>query len=257
MKYIKDWKRILLDTTVLCSLFRSEKSTAPNSHDLFVRKLIEYLSNSKTSANEDRIFLISSVTVAEMLTNENDSDKIKRIMKVLDSKNTEFTDFDLEVAMEFNSQLRHRLDGDKLHERAKEIGFLTHDFAMAREWITRDYMIAMCGIVNNSDVILTADKKTFHPIIKDVPNSNCVLTFSDLFEQSEKFILSYKESEVEEFIKKLVTNPPKIEVTIPDIDLTNEKIINYEALISEAKDNTPKEEKTAETSQQIRAEDTL
>lgn len=26
MKKIKDWKRILIDTTALCSLFRSEKS---------------------------------------------------------------------------------------------------------------------------------------------------------------------------------------------------------------------------------------
>lgn len=72
---------------------------------------------------------------------------------------------------------------------------------MAREWITKDYMIAMCGIGNNSDVILTADKKTFYSVIKDVLNSNCVLTYPELFNQSEEYILAYKAEEVDNFLK--------------------------------------------------------
>lgn len=201
MKYIKDWKRILLDTTALCSLFRSEKSEASNSHDIFVRKLIEFLTKNKTSLGEERIFLISAITVAELTTNEEDSEKIKRIMRVLDSKSIEFVDFDLDIAIAFNSQLKQLLNTKQLHQKAKEIGFKENDFAMAREWITKDYMIAMCGIGNNSDVILTADKKTFYSVIKDVLNSNCVLTYPELFNQSEEYILAYKEEEVDNFLK--------------------------------------------------------
>lgn len=210
MKYFKDWERILLDTTVICSLFRSEKSKSNNSQDLFVRKLIEYLNSNKTSGGDERLFLISSITIAEIVTNESDSEKIKRLMRVLDSKNVEFVDFDIEVAIEFNSQLKSKLNKKHLHKRATEIGFSTYDFAMAREWITKDYMIAMCGIVNNSDVILTADKNTFHPIIKDIPNSNCILTYSELFDHSEKFILGYRENLVKGFLEKIKAVPKKV-----------------------------------------------
>lgn len=201
MKYIKDWERILLDTTTFCSLFRSEKSTLDNSQDLFVRKLIDFLVKDKTSNGDERTFLISSITVAELITNEEDSEKIKRMMRILDSKNIEFVDFDLDVSLAFNAKLKPLLNKRKLHEKAIEVGFKSEDFAMAREWITKDYMIAMCGIVNSADVILTADKNTFYPIIKDISNANCVLTYSELFEQGEKVILGYKEKEVENFLK--------------------------------------------------------
>lgn len=167
-----------------------------------MRKLVEYLNNNKNSSGEERIFLVSSITVAEMVTNEDDSEKIKRIMRVLNAKNTEFVDFDIEVALAFNIQLKNCLNKEHLHKRALEIGFTSKEFALAREWITKDYMIAMSGIVNKSDVILTADKNTFHPIIKDVPNSNCVITYPELFEQSDMFILKYKEEEVSNFLNK-------------------------------------------------------
>jgi len=252
VKKIKDWQRILIDTTVLFSLLRSEKSEAKDSHDLFVRKLIEYLGNTKTSDLKERTFLISSVTVAEIVTNEEDSKKISRLMKVLDSRNVEFVDFDLEVSIEFNSQLKNKLSHKSLHERAKEIGFSTNDYAMAREWVTKDYMIAMCGIVNASDVILTADKNTFYPILKDVPNSNCVLTYSELFDQSEQHILGYKEKEIEEFLKTPKINPPpKIKTTI-EIDTQIDKIITNEGSISEERvPITEEEESAAETSEEL------
>lgn len=228
MKYIKDWRRILLDTTCLCSLFRSEISILKNSQDLFVRKVIEYLSSHKTSEGDDRIFLVSSITIAEMVTNEENSDKVRRIMKVLDSKNLEIVDFDVEVALAFNAQLKPRLNKEHLHKRAMEIGFETNDFALAREWITKDYMIAMCGIENNSDVILTADKNTFYPIILDVPNSNCVLTFPELFDVTDEYVLAYKEKEVANFItpkketKKL--DERKKEFTTEALKATSENV---------------------------------
>ena len=210
MKYFKDWRKILLDTTVLCSLFRSEKSNSNVGHDKFVRKLIDYLTSNKTSDGEDRIFLISAITLAELLTKEEDLYKIKRIMRVLQSNNIEFVDFDFEVGMAFNLNLKDKLEKKQLHLRAKEIGFKSQDFAMAREWITKDYMIAMCGIVNNSDVILTADKNTFFPILKDIPNSYCVLTYEELFNCSEKFILGYNEKDVEAFLNKSKLNSASI-----------------------------------------------
>jgi hypothetical protein len=200
MKYIKDWERILLDTTALCSLFRSENTTEAHSQDVFVRRLIEWLNNKTASSGHERIFLVSAITIAELTTNEDDSEKIKRVMRVLNSKNVEFIDFDLEVAMSFNLQLKKYLNSESLHKKAQEVGFKTNDFAMAREWITKDYMIIMCGINNGADVILTADKNTFYPIAKDIQHANCVLTYPELFEYTDQHFLGYKETEVEAFL---------------------------------------------------------
>lgn len=217
MKYIKDWERILVDTTVLCSMFRSEETDCTNSRDLFVRKVMEFLSNNKTSSGKERIILISAITVAELTTNEEDSQKIKRILRVLDAHNVEFIDFDLDTAIAFNAQLKPYLNKANLNERAKEIGYKTGDYGMAREWITRDYMIAMSGITNNSDVILTADKNTFYPIVKHISRSNCVLTFEELFDFSDKFILKYKEEDVEAFLKIPLVTVKAETKAIPEI----------------------------------------
>ena len=237
MKKIKDWKRILIDTTALCSLFRSEKSGNKNSHDHFVRKLITYLVGSKTSNNEERTLLVSSVTVAELITNEEDSEKIKRIMRILDSKSVEFVDFDVEIALSFNAQLKHLLNKPSLHKIASEIGFETNNYAMAREWISKDFMIIMCAQGANADIILTADKNTFYPVAKEIENCNCVLTYEELFDQSDSYILNYKIDEVDGLIKGLskektatVKNTPQIAMKIENTERVGITIVDKDEL---------------------------
>lgn len=201
-KKIKDWEKILLDTSVLCSLFRSQDSTNNDEQTLFTVKLISFLTQNKTSSGKDRIFYVSAITVSELLTRENDSEKIRRILSVLNSKNVEFIDFDLQTSLEFNSRLYEHLSRKSLHEIANEIGFKTGNYMMAREWITRDYMIIMSGVSRNVDVTFTADKKTFYPLTKNINNAFCVLVYPELFEQSEQFILNYLDNTVDAFLNK-------------------------------------------------------
>lgn len=170
-KPISDWKKILIDTSIICALFRAEHETSDETN-LFISRLINYLSNSKAGDSSDRLFYISTITLSELLTKENDEEKIKRIINVLDSSNVEFRGFDTPTALAFNLKLADKLHTPVLNKRAGELGWKTGDYMDAREWIIKDYMIAMTAVVKNADVILTADKNTFYPLCQDVENTN-------------------------------------------------------------------------------------
>lgn len=198
-KLIRNWERIFLDTSIICCLFNSEKTTSTDDTIQFVRKLIDYLNNYKSENSKDRTFIISTITLTELLVKENDGEKIKRILKVLNSNNVEFVDFDLEIALRFNAVLYPHLAKPKLHEFAREFGFKSGDFAMAREWIQRDFMILMTAIQNGVDAILTTDKRTFYPLSQKL-NEPCVLCYPNLFKIEGNIMMGYYNEKVDDFI---------------------------------------------------------
>lgn len=197
-KPITEWENILIDTGVILALFKSQKSTDPGV--LFVRKLIDYLTKSKTGNSKDRLIYISTISLSEILLKESGEEKISRILKVIDSNNIVFTAFEIDTALSFNTRLQPYLERAGLHIKAREIGFKTNDFAMAREWISRDYMIAMSGFTEKVDVIITLDKNTFYPICNDFKTSTCILAYGELFECSEQFVIKYHYDKVSCFL---------------------------------------------------------
>jgi len=206
-KPIKDWKRILIDTSIICNLFRSEGKDVTDKTIIFSNQLITFLTNQKSSDLKERTFLISTITISELLTKEQDSEKIKKILRVLNSDNVEFIDFDLETSLTFNRYLYPHLSRSELHERAKELGFKTHEYMMAREWISKDLMIICSGIEKGADVVITADKNTMYPIANDL-NIFCVLAFPELFEVFGTAIMGYQYDKVEAYLKEK-SNPKK------------------------------------------------
>lgn len=111
-------------------------------------------------------------------------------MYTLNSENVEFLDFDLKTSLQFNAHLYKYLPRKKLHRMAASFGFKSNEFLMAREWISRDFMIIESAISANSDIILSCDEKTFVPICKEL-KAPCAVTDPTRFEHSEKFILQY------------------------------------------------------------------
>jgi hypothetical protein len=87
-----------------------------------------------------------------------------------------------------------------IHKKAAELGFVTNDYGMARQWISKDYMIAMTGFTKKVDVIITLDKKTFYPICTDFGVTECILGYPELFKHSEQFIFEYDYANVENFL---------------------------------------------------------
>lgn len=199
-KPIIDWKTILIDTGVILALFKAQKANTEDEVILFINKLITFLCKQKTGSSEARTIYISTISLGEIITKESGQDKVKRVLKVLDSDNVEFVSFDTVTALEFNIRLQPYLEKSALHKKAAELGFETQDFGMARQWISKDYMIAMTAIVKNVDVILTADKRTFYPLCKEFKTTACILTYPELFEHSEQFILKYHYDKVDDFL---------------------------------------------------------
>jgi predicted nucleic acid-binding protein len=193
---IAEWEKILLDTSIICHLFVAQNPETTDATALFSKKLIQFLSATKTSNRKERLFYISTITLSELLVRENDAEKIKRILRVLNASNVQFISFDFEVSMQFNKDLYPYLGTEKLHQFAKEFGFKTNDFMMAREWITRDFMIIESAKVNNVQVSLTADKRTFYPLANQI-DCFAALCFPKLFDHSEHSILGYNHAEAQ------------------------------------------------------------
>jgi hypothetical protein len=74
---------------------------------------------------------------------------------------------------------------------------------MARQWISKDYMIAMTGLVKKVDVIITLDKKTFYPICHDFGTSECILAYPELFLHSEQNVFEYDYDNADNFANNI------------------------------------------------------
>jgi len=215
-KNVRDWGTILIDTGLILALFRAQNgSTDP--YMLFVKKLLTYLCTSQTAEKNDRRIFISTITVGEVLTKETEQAQVNRILKVLDSNNVEFLSFDIETSLQFNIKMQPYLTKTALHAKAKELGFETQDYGMARQWISKDYMIAMTGFTKKVDVIMTLDKKTFYPICTDFENTECILAYPELFLHSEQYIFEYDYANVDNFLSGVSFK------TLNDIDAAKPK----------------------------------
>jgi hypothetical protein len=223
-KYIKDWKKIFLDTTVLASLFRSEKKEKDESQDWFVRRLINYLTNTKSSDGKSRLLMLSTITLSELISNEPDPDKVSSVLRVLNSENVEIVDFDVETALECNARMGVKFSKGHLHPIATKMGFATQELMVAREWITRDYMILVSAFTNNADVVLTADKKTFYPASREFVSVYCVLTYPDLFDYGDQYFTRYHDDKVESFLGQTVENDKMAPVIKSDFSTRVESV---------------------------------
>ncbi|EFK36863.1 Uncharacterised protein [Chryseobacterium gleum] len=189
-KRISEWENILVDTSILCALFKAVDEGSVDEQFLFVKKLMHYLSNTKTGNSKDRRFFITSITVSELLSKEDDREKIAKIVRILDSQNVEFIDFDLGSAFLLNNDFREYLSRKKLNNFAAEMGFKSGDFMMAREWISKDMMIIQNGKFANVDVILTCDKNTFYPISEKC-SVFTALAYEEYFKHDHGIMLAY------------------------------------------------------------------
>ncbi|MEJ7678897.1 MAG: hypothetical protein WKG06_13785 [Segetibacter sp.] len=142
---------------------------------IFTKKLIEYLSNNVTEDNLKRTFYISPITISEIISLTTNRKLNEFIYEPFHSSNIEIISFNEKVGMHLNSLCKEYLKKEKLNELAKQLEFNVDNLVMAREWITRDFMIIATSSYKNCDVVLTADKKTFEPICK-ILNIFCALT---------------------------------------------------------------------------------
>ncbi len=202
-KSIVDWKTIMLDSSVIIALFMSQAEEVKDEDIRFTKDLIDFLNSHNSGDGKPRKFLIPTIVLSEVITIEDDQEKIKRILRVLNSNNVEFVDFDFATSMLFNHHLKpYIIKRKNLNKLALEIGFKSGDYGMAREWIHRDFMIAMSGKAHEVDVILTADCKTFYPLSNKI-DAFCALTYKRFFNKPFSSIIEYYHLKaVEEYYPK-------------------------------------------------------
>ncbi len=161
---LKNWRNIMLDTSVIIKLFHALGNTK-DDEPKFVLDLLRYLSSNKAAISEsqDRFFYISAITISEIWSKSTLQTHRERIMEAINHRNILFVSYDEEIAQHINDKYHSILSNKKLNKFAEEISF-GNDLKMAREWILKDVMIIGTSDYMKCDVLLTNDKNTLMPM---------------------------------------------------------------------------------------------
>jgi hypothetical protein len=197
-----DWHDIFLDTSIILAYFRSLR----DDQDVvcnFVGKLIHQLVTQKSSANRERNFYISSITISEILEKSQNETKAAKIVRLLNSDHVNFHPFDNDVA-EYMVKSYHKLLGtENLSRIAKELSWPEHELKAGRQWIEKDLMILATAQYLECDTILTIDKNTMIPLAEKVGYfaASC---YPENFELSEngKTIFHYNRPKAKKVVKR-------------------------------------------------------
>lgn len=195
---IQDWQNIFLDTSIVIALLAHQKGSKDRVFN-FVHQLISYLSNNKSKENKDRQFLVSAISLSEILCYEDNDDKIAKIVGVIGSENVEIIAFDQEIALQLNNHLHDHITNTALNKFAQDLGYKSGEFAMVREWIHRDYMIVISAANRQADAILSTEKKNFLPVCNKA-DVFCALTYPELFNYNDAYFFQYYSEKVADFL---------------------------------------------------------
>lgn len=177
---IADWNTICLDTTVLIHLLLSASGESDAGID-FSSRLVRQLESNRGTSGRDRVFLVSTISISEIITLRSKEDITRNLITAIGSENVEIVAFDEDIASEMHEGLVTELQAKKpMNDFARSVGFKEHDLVMAREWITRDMMICQTAKNRGADVLLTLDKRTMMPVgaKMEVP---CALLRKEMF----------------------------------------------------------------------------
>ena len=164
-KALADCESVFFDTGPIIDSLRG--GSTDTRHHLALQ-LLKHLSTTKTQNNRVRKFQMSAISISEISTLSNDFDLVKRLAQVLNVGNLEISSFDKTIALRLNQVFRGLLSRKQQNELAREINLHPGNLVTAREWITRDMMIATTALVKNADIVFTTDAKTFKPIAEKI-----------------------------------------------------------------------------------------
>jgi len=112
---------------------------------------------------------------------------------VLNSKNVIIVEFNQWVAA-YQKELFHKylINNKELNKLAKDLEIFPDNLKLAREWITRDFMIISNAAFYNVDLILTNDTNFYK--ISDLVKQPCVIVDKENFitSGSEEIVYGFK-----------------------------------------------------------------
>jgi predicted nucleic acid-binding protein len=179
---MSDCTRIFLDTSILIDLFNTSEK---NEKTRFVRSLLNSLNETPQVKGKQRMFYISAITIGEMVkfASKSSEEVLMDLLKVLQAQNLEIVQYSDDVALHQNILFKEYLSKKKLNQLIEKLMLFPGNYVLAREYISRDFMIISSAHKINADVIITSDKRTFHPIATDL-NIFCVVAEKSNFQTS-------------------------------------------------------------------------
>ena len=174
--------KVFLDTSILIDLFNTSET---NERTKFVRNLIDSLNVSSLNKGKSRTFYISSITIGEMVkfASKSKDEVLVDLLTLLQAQNLEILPYTDDIALNQNVLFKKYAAKTKLNEFLKKLNLFPHNYVLAREYISRDFMIISTAHHINADVIITSDKNTFLPIAKEI-NIFCVVAEKENFQTS-------------------------------------------------------------------------
>lgn len=178
-KRMGDCEKVFLDTSIIIDLLNAKES---NEKTFFVKNLINSLCENKTNSKKERVFFISTITIGELVkfADKGKNDVIIDLMKLLNSSNLEVVPYTDDIALNQNILFKDYLTKTNLNKLIEQLKLFPHNYVLAREYITRDFMIITTAHHKNVDVILTSDKNSFLPIA-EILNIYCKVAESSNF----------------------------------------------------------------------------
>lgn len=174
--------KVFLDTSILIDLFNT---SVTNERTKFVRNLIDSLNNSSPIKGKTRTFYISSITIGEMVkfASKSKDEVLVDLLTLLQAQNLEVLPYTEYIALNQNVLFKKYATKTKLNEFLIKLKLFPHNYVLAREYISRDFMIISTAHQINADVIITSDKNTFLPIAQEI-NIFCVVAEKQNFQTS-------------------------------------------------------------------------
>lgn len=174
--------KVFLDTSILIDLFNTSET---NERTKFVRNLIDSLNTSLPTKGKARTFCISSITIGEMVkfASKTKDEVLVDLLTLLQAQNLEVLPYTDDIALNQNVLFKKYATKTKLNEFLKKLKLFPHNYVLAREYISRDFMIISTAHHINADVIITSDKNTFLPIAQEL-NIFCVVAEKQNFQTS-------------------------------------------------------------------------
>lgn len=174
--------KVFLDTSILIDLFNTSET---NERTKFVRNLIDSLNNSLPVKGKSRTFYISSITIGEMVkfASKSSDEVLVDLLTLLQAQNLEVLPYTDDIALHQNVLFKKYATKTSLNEFVKKINLFPNNYVLAREYISRDFMIISTAHHINADVIITSDKNTFLPIAQEL-NIFCVVAEKQNFQTS-------------------------------------------------------------------------
>ena len=175
--------KVFLDTSILIDLFNTSET---NERTKFVRNLIDSLNTSLPTKGKARTFCISSITIGEMVkfASKTKDEVLVDLLTLLQAQNLEVLPYTDDIALNQNVLFKKYATKTKLNEFLKKLRLFPHNYVLAREYISRDFMIISTAHHINADVIITSDKNTFLPIAQEL-NIFCVVAEKQNFQTSK------------------------------------------------------------------------